>query len=55
MLLRFGFLDTDDISVLLCQPLEETFAGRRSNAIGVKADYAKQLNYSSPVRKQIYG
>jgi hypothetical protein len=42
MNLRLGFLNADDIGVLLFHPLEKPFTCRRPYTIGVEADNAKQ-------------
>ncbi len=38
VLLGLGFLDTDNIGMLLCQPVEKAFPGRRPNAVGIDGD-----------------
>src|SRR5262249_16870423 len=40
VLLRFGFLQADDVGALLPQPVEEPLAGGRANAVGIEADDA---------------
>src|SRR5262249_51811424 len=38
--LRFGFLQANDIGLLLAQPVEEPFACSRADAVGVERDNA---------------
>src|SRR5690606_39675386 len=56
--LRLGLLQADHVGVLLAQPVEETLAGGRADAVGVEADDAhggragktgRQPNQSRPV------
>ena len=47
MFLGLGLLDADDIGILLCHPLKKALSGRRTNAVGIQTDYAKQMNYSN--------
>ncbi len=41
--LGLRFLNTNDIGVLLIQPVEKAFAGGGANAVGVQGDYAEQF------------
>jgi hypothetical protein len=43
MLLRFGFLDTDDIGLLCVKPLEKALARCSANSVYVGTDYPKQI------------
>lgn len=45
--LGLGLLDADDIGILLCHPLKKALSGRRTNAVGIQTDYAKQKKYSN--------
>jgi hypothetical protein len=40
MLLGFGFLNTDYVSILLREPFKETFSLRRTDTIGIAGDDA---------------
>jgi hypothetical protein len=41
MLLRLGFLNTNDVSVLLCKPFKETLSLRGPNPIGIAGNHSK--------------